>query len=339
MIIDKAVIDGFAAGLLSGGLKLHTNLAAVSHSLFGSLIALTMAWFGVQIILDSLEGEGIGKQLTKLLHFILLAGLVGWFLEAYEMVFYQGIYQGSEAVSDAIAGKNGAKQAFATAWNVFSDLIVSVWRGIGVQYKVSVGRLGAFNPFFAQVFTVWLLTAFIMLAAILMIVVALALFAVVYVMGNALVGLALALGPFFIPWLLWGTADFLFMGWLRFLLTACLYKVVAVTVMVMAKPAYESISALLGGDQASLLGEPLEALFVGIAVMVLATIIASLMMHVPQITGALLGGGRVDAGFSRNAGAAIQSFAKTLDSRITKFVFGSAYQGRSGNYPRKPGAR
>jgi hypothetical protein len=306
--LSPALIDQFAQSFVDGGRALRGNLTAVADSLYGSLLLLTLSWFGVNVLLESLAGDNLDRVLTQLLRFLFLAGLVAWFLQAYDFVFYEGIYRGCEAVALAVAGNGGDAQGFATAWSVFADIIITVWDSLVASPDRFVSGATPFSWAFWGALGGWLVTCSLLLAALAILVLALVILAVIHVMGSALVGLALALGPFFIPWMLWDVTKDYFMAWVRFLFIACLYRVVAVAVLAMARPVFAQLHQWVTGN-AQVLGNASAADSMALAVMliVVASILAYLMSHVPQIAAALVGHARVDTGFATGASRSIQS--------------------------------
>lgn len=317
-VLSPELIDGFADALLEGGFTLHTRLLSIGHSLYGALLALTFGWLAVNVAFETLAGDRLGDILAKLLRFVLLAGIVAWLLDAYELVFRDAIYRGSEAVAAAVGGQDGARRGFSTAWHVFVDLILDTWQATRSQlFYSAVSGVVSGNGAAAGT-AAWVAMAVLMAVTIVMFVVAMVIYAVIYVMGAALVGVALALGPFFIPWLLWETTNALFFGWVRFMFVACLYKVVAVTLLSMAHPVFERLTELLGTrkiDPAAL--EPVHTLVAGVGFVVVASILAYLMKSVPQISGALLSGTRVDTGFGRSTGRSVEGAVHGVHMKVS----------------------
>jgi type IV secretory pathway VirB6-like protein len=119
----------------------------------------------------------------------------------------------------------------------------------------------------------------------------LAAFLLVIFMQEILFGIALALGPILVPWLIWQRTEWLFDGWLRFTLAACFTKIVAfimigfVTgVIKAAKVASEAINVESASDMLAV--DELAALLM----MLCAAVGAFMMWQVPSIAGGLLSG-------------------------------------------------
>jgi hypothetical protein len=291
------LVDGMAVAFIDGGRALQLRLQPVAGNLIGSLVLLQMSWFGVQALLESLVGENLGAILARLMRYILLVGLASWFLAAYDLVFYQAIYGGCTAVIQALAGPDGEAQSFATAWHVFLDLILSVWHAVEAT---PAHFLAGSNPlqwqFWAALFEL-LATWCLLFGSLIAFVYCLIVVAIIHVLGAALVGLALALGPFFIPWILWDPLRSVFEGWLKFLFTACFYRVVAVTLLQLAKPVFLALQQLVAaGAEPTQASSSLDILLGALMLTVLASVTAGLMIRVPQLAAALMGHGRIDSG-------------------------------------------
>ncbi len=297
--LNPALVDQMALAFLAGGKVLHSRLAGVADSLYGSLLALTFSWMAVNFLLESVFGDNMAAVLVRLIRFIFLAGVTHWFLDAYDLVFYQGIYQGCVALSEAIAGPQGQSQSFVTAWSVFAAMMGTVWDGMSSSPGAYLAGASPLSTVFWTGLGGWLVTVGLLFVAFCVFLVALTLVAVIHVMGNALAGIALALGPFFIPWLLWETTRDLCLGWIRFLFVACFYQVAAVTVLVMAKPVFVLLQQWMTGQSGVLSqASPADSMALASWLVVVAGILTYLMGHVPQIAAALIGHARVDTGFA-----------------------------------------
>lgn len=291
------VVDGIATAFVDGGRSLQQNLQPLAHQLIGALVMLQMSWFGVQMLLESLLGQNLGALLAGLLRYILLVGLAEWLLASYDQVFYQALYGGVDVVVEAVAGRQGEAQCFATAWHVFLDLILAVLTTIEAAPAHFLAGTNPLGWEFWVHLVAMAITWSLLFGSLVSFVACLVVIAVIHVLGAALVGLALALGPFFIPWLMWDHLRTLFTGWLRFLLTASFYRVVAVTLLQLAKPVFLNLQKLVAdGADPTQAGGALEILVGAVLLIVLSSVIAGLMVRVPQLTSALLGHGRTDAG-------------------------------------------
>jgi type IV secretory pathway VirB6-like protein len=291
------LIDGMAGAFVEGGRALQVRLQPLAQNLIGCLVLLQMSWFGIQALLESLVGENLGAVLARLFRYLLLVGLCEWFLTAYDLVFYQALYGGATAVVQAIAGPDGEAQSFATAWHVFFDLILSVWHTVEATPAHFLAGSDPWRWQFWAALAALLGTWCLLFGSLVSFVACLVVVAVIHILGAALVGLGLALGPFFIPWLMADSLRSLFEGWVRFLFTACFYRVVAVTLLQLAKPVFLSLQQVITeGADPTQAASSLDILLGAILLVVLSSVTAGLMIRVPQLASALMGHGRIDSG-------------------------------------------
>jgi type IV secretory pathway VirB6-like protein len=300
------LIDGLSTAFIEGGRALQLRIQPLAQNLMGGLLMLQMSWFGIQALLESLVGDHLGDVLARLLRLILLFGLVSWLLVAYDDVFYTAIYGGCTALIQALAGDQGESQSFATVWQVFIDLIMVGWH---TMVDMPSHFLSGGNPGIWSFWSTLLIlgTNLLLLIAILgTFVVCLVFVATVHVMGAALAGLALSLGPFFIPWLLWNPTRNLFESWLRFLLTACFYRVIAVTLMILAKPIFTSMQNMLtAGTDLAQSTNPLDTLMSMVGLLIVSSITAGMMVRVPQLASAMIGHAKIDIGLMNKVASGV----------------------------------
>jgi type IV secretory pathway VirB6-like protein len=311
-VIGPEIIDGMAETLVQGGRTLSLRMVPLAESLLGAIVTLQMIGFGLSAMMESWVGDQLGAVLARLCRLILMVGLVSWLITAYDDVFYQALYGLGTAIVSAISGGSGGElQTFSTAWNVYMDLLLSMWH---VTESMPSALLSGGNPTTWQ-FWGMLLSVLVCLVVLLICLVAfstsLVLLGVAHVMGAGLTGLALALGPVFIPWLLWMGSRPIFESWLRFLLTASFYRVVAVTLMTLNQPILVTLQAQMSqGNDPSQSQSALDILLSTLGLFVVASLTGSMMAKVPQLTQALIGHARIDTGMVSNAGRDIMKFVQ-----------------------------
>lgn len=195
--------------------------------------------------------------------------------------------RGHECSASATGPGNGSGSAATDdcVWNTVGDEPASFMDLLLHFPKIMLFGL-------VRLFTVFLMA--IMLAAYL---------AVIFV-AEISMGAAVILGPILVPWLIWPRMEFLFDGWLRFMITATLAKIVAALVVAINTTIIVGISTLT--DQ---LAVPNNQSLVDINLMaaVMIALVAALgtfvIWQVPSIAQALVSGGAgaSAAGFGRGA--------------------------------------
>lgn len=160
-----------------------------------------------------------------------------------------------------------------------------------ILFNLPMVLMAMFLKGLALVFMVLLITAFI-----------LAVF-----MAEVLFGLAMAVGPIMVPWLIWQRTEFLFDSWLRFMLAACFTKVVAffmvgatAGLIAAVRTVSDKVDVASASDYLAV--DEINALIVCIV----SAVGAFMMWQVPSIAGQLVGGG---------TGAGSSNFGKGMAGR------------------------
>ncbi len=108
-----------------------------------------------------------------------------------------------------------------------------------------------------------------------------------YLSALVSVAIALSIGPLFIPFLMVEKTSFLFDGWVKFTISACLTKVVIFILVAIGLFAFDGLASNIGSS--SVMG----TLFLAAA---LGGMLAFHMLNAPQIAQALTSGGAVSFG-------------------------------------------
>lgn len=268
---------GIAASMLSSGFPLKV---------FGALVALVGAVTGIKILLEIIEGEGFGGALEELIKLILSAGIFLFLLNNYELVFKTSL----KSLFDGIAAAGGFGKGAGDLLGGFQKIMGSIGGAFKVIFPESASWFTLIGLFFYH-----LLAVVIFLAAILVIVAAMAGYVIVYVMGDALAAIALALGPFFVALGVWEVTRGWFRNWVEFLATAFMYKVVASVIVLLVGMGFaDQLSKIAESAQSSINGEPVTAmmsLLLSVKSVVLAGVVLFLMLQAPQIAHGIMRGG------------------------------------------------
>lgn len=109
-------------------------------------------------------------------------------------------------------------------------------------------------------------------------------------MGAVLVGVGMTLGPILVPWFLLPTASFLFDGWLRFMITAGLMKVVGAVLMTIVNAAIVIAKGHVDTTIAHIEDVTTVDTFAMIVVCIITCIGLFLMWQAPTIAAGLVSG-------------------------------------------------
>jgi type IV secretory pathway VirB6-like protein len=177
-----------------------------------------------------------------------------------------------------------------------------------------------FLRYFPMVLFGWLLR----LVSMLFIGMFLAAYLTVIFMAEILFGAGMTFGPVLVPWLIWKQTEWLFDGWLKFMVTAILTKAVAAFMvmttggLIMGLKTYSEEAAPSGSmSPADLVAIDDTAALLLLIVCAMGTY---MMWQVPAIAGALTSGGSISAG----------SFGSGFMSRRAQRGAGGKGGGKSG---------
>ncbi|WP_429500821.1 hypothetical protein ACQUFY_26305 (plasmid) [Robbsia andropogonis] len=133
--------------------------------------------------------------------------------------------------------------------------------------------------------------------------------------GTILLSVGFVIGPLLVPGLVMPYVEFLFNGWLKFILSAGMYKIVAsVFVAMFAKTITTQISSILSAVASSsgfISDEYIGSQYVAyLALFLLSCISIYLMLQIPSIANGIVSGGTGGAGegFTRFAGNVLNKF-------------------------------
>lgn len=279
MTTGLELIDGAMQALTEHGITLQDKLLPAGQSLTMSLAFLLLSWGGVKLILEggSLV-EGLGEMLNK----FFMIGLVWWLVSSGHEIWVNGLLASFTEIGNTLsgAGSNPLHQALAE----LTTMIENMWASIKLSPDAGVLTSAGLQLFFTG-----LTGGIFKLVAIGFITVAAAIFVAMYAVSQVLIGIALALGPVFIPWLLLDATNFVFWGWLKFLIVAALYKVVGLVVLsygaaMMTWLTQATVAASLTGDGANV------NIVGSIVVVLLSFVLAYLMFQIPVIANGLMAG-------------------------------------------------
>lgn len=121
-------------------------------------------------------------------------------------------------------------------------------------------------------------------------------FVLVVQMGSFMLNIAFCLGPILVPWLMFPPLEFLFNGWIKFTITAGLFKIVAWTLMTIvirgALPSLQTMVTAIGVAQTSPDAATLASQYISmLAVAFVACVGAFMMWKAERIAESLVAGG------------------------------------------------
>lgn len=294
-----------------------TKLVSEGMGIASSLLLITVGW---SIVTWLITGDGIEA----------LVDSIGSIARYFIVVFILSSWGGGSALIDSyVSGINGLLDAKAT----ISESVTSVMKSIDYVLMeppkkkcegavcsvlpiavvetataiVSMAEKIASLPAVIVTYLMKILSSFLlglMLVA----------FLGVLILAKVHFAAAFIIGPILVPFLVWKRSEWLFDGWLKFGLIACMTNIVAMlmlTFMSVFITTVQTLAKALNASAAGPLGTAgLDYIVAGL-IMIVSGIGAYIMWQVPSIAQGLLsgsGGGSV-GGLGRVAGRAINSIA------------------------------
>ncbi len=254
----------------AAGPKIGANLASVSGTLFSYLAVIAIVMFAVK---EMMFGD---KGAKEFMIFILFLAFARGLLAAYNLFFVDGVAVFFADLGKIAAGSSQGPMAYFGGLfaNVYKDILeASLTPGSFVAAAlldlVGIGELaGALIFFFVTL--IMLILALVVLGTIVLI--------------HAYIAIALISGYIIVPFMIFKPLEFLWNGWLKFLITACFSYFLLYVVMALAEGSLNAVasSSALNASPATL-GSVLAILF-------LIAIFAYLILKVPSIAGEIVSG-------------------------------------------------
>lgn len=284
--IVQAVVKGF------DDLANKSGFDDVGQTIMYMLLAVMLAW----ALVKSLFGAGISAFLEEAISLLLVMGII-------QLLLWSGGIDGIEkfinSIATNIAGddlsnlsstlQTSLKGTFKACLDILTMPSIESNSGWNVA-KVLV----AIPQTILQVFAKFIAAAFVVLSC--------GVFVANVVLAYGSIIIAKALAPIMIPWLLLPNASFLFDGWLKFFLGACMFKVVGAFFIKLTDNWITGIATIATKVKVDTDVDALS-LFSGnflvyVAIILMSACSAYLMIMVPSIASGILSGSAARAGFT-----------------------------------------
>ncbi len=279
--------------LLAYGNQMCANIMPYGMELFYAFGLLAISWQGVKIMM---EGGVITEVIAPMLQTIFLIGVVYWMLGAGSAAGYLEVtglvtnlldsvadslaYGGGTYGQSIISGANAMFKMLEIPQTILDALLVNStdWYD---TLKIVVSN-----------FLVFILAGF----QYLLIIVSVLLYLLMALAGLVLISLAVALGPLFIPFLLFDPLKNLFSGWFEFFVSAGMYKVIAAGFVGLITTTMLKVSSMVSMPplETSSVGELSQAVVENFMMSFIATVFsllsAYLMLQIPAIARGMMAG-------------------------------------------------
>lgn len=262
----------------------------ISQKLFLYLSIIAISFTGIKLAMSS---GSLSEPMSALVKTIFLIGFTFWLLgDGYNLMIVGGI-DGlcSKLAEQALLGSDTNFEDgfinFSTAqFNILGDIL----NAYGEQ-----GWWETFSNFGSMlIFTVLLIGLFIIFSLLALI---------VFMSVTVTVGIALAVGPIFIPFLVLEKTSFLFDGWVRFMIAASFTKVIIAIIVSIGLYAFKAI----GTGQSGIMG-------MMVVTTALGGMLAFMLLRAPEIAQSIMSGNAVSmAKFASKAmGTGMKGISKIM---------------------------
>ncbi len=214
------VIAQVLGDLSAHGQALGSRLQPDGIFILNGLGVIVISW---QLITGLLKENGPREILAEILPISLKIGILSWVINDYIWVSSQ-ILMGFDVVSAHLIGAQDSSGSFQAVMASIAMTAQNLWDSFGTASNEIgiwdvVKAISNGPTFWLKLF---LLGVTLLQGAII---------GCFFILSQCLAGVALALGPIFLPWHIIPTFSFLSDSWLRYLTSACLMKVVGVIIL------------------------------------------------------------------------------------------------------------
>jgi type IV secretion system protein TrbL len=281
-------IENGLNGMTASG---HDGVLEIGRGLFGFFVGMNLVWM---LIKGFVSGTGFFSGfIADFVPFAVTAAIVALFLDRDVATVLNSTMN---VLGTAVLGESvtSVSSMIAAAGQQAFTAVANVW-------SVAPATQVSWDP------TTWFAAIPVVLYAlagtavtVFFILFALAIYIANLVMSQVAISIAMVFAPFFVPFLLFRPASWLFDCWLRFFLAAAMMKIIG---LLMLKITSSMMASLVILSQQAAAAKPTVLDSVGIdivlfsSMILLAGISALLMAQVPALANGLLSGSAGGAGF------------------------------------------
>lgn len=331
--VQKLPIDGpaMAAAIADGidaKLKQFNNSESLKPArdiILGVGLAIALFWSSLKTMVG---GKGLGELFAEWVPIFMTVGVIVAMTEpvgggkAPGTLIEESLNQITSALTSAIPGKkidvNSINAIANSVMNTTFSSINSVLEMPRISEATSKG-------FFEQIsfgVLMWLFAWVMKAVTCLVIVVSACVYLATAIMSLASISLVIAMAPVMVPFLIFRPMAWMFDSWLKFLLGACMLKLVGAFMLVLTSGLMEqmsNIATMVSKDANTMTADTMFADVVLFSALLLVAVMSGLLMaQVPGIAAGLLSGGAGHAGFS-----GLKGVTQTVGARAGSAVAGA----------------
>lgn len=253
---DFGLIYQVQNSLAKAGPRIAVNLANISGQLFSYLAIIALVIFAVK---ELMFGD---KGIKEFIIFFLFLAFARGLLAAYNLFFVDGIVNFFNAIGQRISGSSSPMSTFG---NLFQSFYLDIGNMMFSGGGIYASLLQVLVVTIDQIFL--LIIAIVVLGTIILI--------------QIYITIGLLVGYIFVPFMIFKPLEFLWNGWLKFMISASLSYFLIYLVTALLQNTINSLVAYNGHSLSS--GEV-------IGFLLLLAIFAYLFLKIPSIAGEIVSG-------------------------------------------------
>lgn len=276
--MDPQIFSQTLSAITGAAGEMAPRLTGFGLTLLTYLGVIQLSW---RLTMGVLKEADIRGQLVGLLPLGVTLGIVAWIIGDLASIS-KTLLDGFDWISSTLTGSQGG-DPLSVALAQVMKVVDAMW--------VSLGATGDKGPDILDMLmqTVTGGAAFwLKIITIVLLLVTAAITGGMFILSQVLAGIAIALGPVFLPFLVLKPLNFMATGWIRFLMTSAAMKMIGVVMLALSAAMYETTSKIVlsaaQADAATVdFTAALAALFVAAVQLILA-------LQIPGIANGILSG-------------------------------------------------
>lgn len=275
-----------------------TSLVSMGTSLFFATAALYLSFLTIKIMLS----DGPMEQISEVITAIITVGIIFFPLQNYP-TFLGWVNMGFSQVATQIAGVAGGTSATTTdlVWAGFQKIVSQaflIFNSMPGLPDIALSDIFDLENS-SKLMTTWLFDLFVSMLAMLCMTGSAVLFMVIYTYALLMFMVGAVVGPIMLPWYLLSPFKFVAEGWIKFMITAGMYRVVAISIIAILTPFLNQMQTVMAEQAAYFTTNATTAdkallqthhLFFSVSVLVFSIGVLYMLAKVPEIVSGLMGG-------------------------------------------------
>ena len=291
------IVLGPLLEMLNGAGSLTDDMTGYGASLLAVLAGVILSWNGIKI---AMEMSSINETIGKFVNLILVVSITFLLFDNYDEFFSpNGILISGFDVLASTFGMGSFEYTIKQVVGNFFTLAAKIMGIANIESTTGGSTLPA-TPEEGGLFETmknigpaigglidFLPALILRAAAAIVTIIAGAIFAIQMLMSQIAIVIGAIIGPIMIPWMLIPATSFLFDGWLKFMITAGMWKVVGAIIISLVTPALNSTAQKIADME---IGKTAfgEQTLLAMGCLILAFVFAVMMSKIQELASALI---------------------------------------------------